>query len=174
MWTYNHTDELYHHGVKGQRWGIRRYQNPDGSLTPAGKKREQERLEVEERWESIKRGEAAEKEYQEKRSKSYADLQRRYQKFEDEYYKSDKYKKYLKSEDFNPAWDHAMAKWESMYKRWEKDNTKLKILGEKKMKDLEAYENHRAEKRGLAAMATVTAFLTAFGLVAMARATRGK
>lgn len=32
-------DELYHHGVKGQRWGIRRYQNPDGSLTEAGKRR---------------------------------------------------------------------------------------------------------------------------------------
>ena len=31
--------ELYHHGVKGQRWGIRRYQNKDGSLTPYGKKR---------------------------------------------------------------------------------------------------------------------------------------
>lgn len=31
--------ELYHHGIKGQRWGIRRYQNKDGSLTPAGKKR---------------------------------------------------------------------------------------------------------------------------------------
>lgn len=31
--------ELYHHGVKGQRWGIRRFQNKDGSLTPAGKKR---------------------------------------------------------------------------------------------------------------------------------------
>lgn len=30
--------ELYHHGVKGQRWGVRRYQNKDGSLTPAGKK----------------------------------------------------------------------------------------------------------------------------------------
>lgn len=32
-------DELYHHGVKGQRWGIRRYQNPDGTLTETGRRR---------------------------------------------------------------------------------------------------------------------------------------
>ncbi len=31
--------ELYHHGVKGQKWGVRRFQNADGSLTAAGKKR---------------------------------------------------------------------------------------------------------------------------------------
>lgn len=30
--------ELYHHGIKGMRWGVRRYQNKDGSLTAAGKK----------------------------------------------------------------------------------------------------------------------------------------
>lgn len=32
-------DELYHHGIKGQRWGVRRYQNPDGTLTAEGRKR---------------------------------------------------------------------------------------------------------------------------------------
>ena len=33
-------NELYHHGVKGMKWGIRRYQNADGTLTYAGKKRQ--------------------------------------------------------------------------------------------------------------------------------------
>ena len=32
-------EELYHHGIKGQHWGVRRFQNEDGSLTSAGKKR---------------------------------------------------------------------------------------------------------------------------------------
>ena len=32
-------NELMHWGIKGMKWGIRRYQNKDGSLTPAGKKR---------------------------------------------------------------------------------------------------------------------------------------
>jgi hypothetical protein len=32
-------NELRHWGIKGMKWGLRRYQNPDGSLTPAGRKR---------------------------------------------------------------------------------------------------------------------------------------
>lgn len=36
MSTYGY---LAHHGIKGQKWGVRRYENPDGSLTEAGKKR---------------------------------------------------------------------------------------------------------------------------------------
>jgi hypothetical protein len=44
MWEYEsiydvHDDDLMHWGIKGMKWGIRRYQNKDGSLTAAGKKR---------------------------------------------------------------------------------------------------------------------------------------
>lgn len=40
-----YSDELTHHGIKGQKWGIRRYQNFDGSYTQAGMKRYNKSLE---------------------------------------------------------------------------------------------------------------------------------
>ena len=44
MSNYSNNDwrnysELYHHGIQGQKWGVRRFQNSDGSLTTAGKQR---------------------------------------------------------------------------------------------------------------------------------------
>ena len=39
MINFTYSDELYHHGILGMKWGIRRFQNKDGSLTPQGRKR---------------------------------------------------------------------------------------------------------------------------------------
>ena len=39
MTDFREYSELYHYGVKGMHWGVRRYQNPDGTLTPRGRKR---------------------------------------------------------------------------------------------------------------------------------------
>lgn len=39
MYTWNDGAYLMHHGIKGQRWGVRRFQNEDGTLTAAGYER---------------------------------------------------------------------------------------------------------------------------------------
>lgn len=55
--------ELYHYGIKGQKWGVRRYQNDDGSLTPSGKKRYSDDSQIN----SIKRNETPRKGFIQKR-----------------------------------------------------------------------------------------------------------
>ena len=59
-------NELQHFGIKGMKWGVRRYQNKDGSLTPAGKKRydesgEKKEATVDDYKESLKKAQSADK-----------------------------------------------------------------------------------------------------------------
>lgn len=50
---------LAHHGIKGQKWGVRRYQNPDGSYTEEGKRRYKKALTPKKRYSELSDDEVA-------------------------------------------------------------------------------------------------------------------
>lgn len=102
---YFYTDDyLEHHGIKGQKWGVRRFQNPDGSLTPRGKRRFSKLIELNKEHEAdVKNATAAaNKEYRYMRSKGLG---------KDEGYKDDARELYVTDEKFKKISDERYNAW---------------------------------------------------------------
>lgn len=137
--------ELYHHGIKGQRWGIRRYQNEDGSLTPEGKARLEKAIHLHKEFNKLsdKASDSAGKQidYLEKKKKYVQMLEfddnriGRYKWFDkndkeidlEKLYKSDPvFKKF--TDDHNKDWDKFMKVWDEYDTEYSKiKNIKLGI-----------------------------------------------
>lgn len=80
---WDQPEELEHFGIKGMKWGIRRYQNKDGTLTEAGKKRKAEIVSKIQKYNkdvSEKREYASNYEVQAKGAKNYAAIANGYNK----------------------------------------------------------------------------------------------
>lgn len=86
-------NELYHHGVIGMKWGVRRYQNKDGTLTAAGKKQKKKTLSANDKERARRKTDL-----KKRRTMSDADLKKRIERL-----KMEKQFKDLTEEDISPG-----------------------------------------------------------------------
>lgn len=122
---YYESDALQHHGIKGQKWGVRRFRSTDGSLTPAGRKRYSDSAKETIRNVQIKRAEK-------KITKTDKKLAKTQAKLSDTNARIEKYKK-----SGGSSWDHFAGDIEQKWAHNDLDkarklNTKARKLESKK------------------------------------------
>lgn len=156
---------LAHHGIKGQKWGIRRYQNEDGSLTPLGQKRYRRYKEIEE---SGKFGEFYERHkseaneiekqyhakmepYEKKFNDAIADIEKRQQdrarrydeeakKIQKKHLSNDKYREEIRElgKRFTKEGWADSEKYDELYDQYEKETRKIAMERSKQLQEIHA------------------------------------
>ena len=134
---------LAHHGIKGQKWGVRRFQNPDGTLTEAGKVRYYGEMRSEdEKWASVKKNtrrgyERALNRYEQVYGEEYANqriAQKQAQKNMNKMLDRAKKIGYDISQDPNNSGDEKLKKYSDKFI----DQLAVGVAAGKRMKDIES------------------------------------
>lgn len=144
---YLETRELYHHGIKGQKWGVRRYQYEDGTLTAEGRKRY---------------GKGLSNSYQNRVNARY---DKKISKIESQRAKDNNY--YDKNPNANTLWDpetgKTMKDWGNEY--YDSRVNRLNAKREKKLDPERAERRKQAlKKAAIAATAVAVTALAAYGV----------
>lgn len=170
-YSVTYSDSLSHHGIKGQKWGVRRFQNEDGSYTDEGQKRRGLGSKIKSKWKKYRKERkqaraiqkevgAAREKYEEKANKKYdVDYRRKQMQYEQANRNAFNSLGVQLAPDYHPAADKYN---EAIRKRDEEVSKKLiKEFGQEKYNTMVREDTRDG-------LIVATSMLAAFGTLAVA------